>query len=286
MFDGSRSVFWAMASVILVAVGVALVFFLRPVMGDTQLVVERIQGSAVIVADGVESYPQTGDVLPAGAVLSTDDGSVWLRSGPSTQVRVDPSTTVRVVAVGEAGLELDLASGRIQATVRGESGALRVGAFGKQVMATHAEFVLAASEDGHVDLRGISGDTTVSGLRGVHMVSAGETVHGFPSGAAVARATEDLLLDVEWPEPTIENHVRLQGTSAPGVKVEVVAGSRIEVLRADSSGQFGIDLATSRVDEALEVRVDDGFGNGPSSTGTLPAQRDPGVRMGVEYGDR
>lgn len=260
----------------LVAAGWAW-FALRQPADDAVLVLEEVVGDVTIEGQDVRRDAAVRDVLRANDVVSTAaNGQAVLGFGPDSEIRVRPSSSLRVVSVSERdGAVFDLANGTIEATVRPSSGAVRVGSRGRTVESANGSFQVGVVEDllqVHVD----EGSVVLDGVD-VPRADAGQDVLVVDQRGRVTPEAEALLLNVAWPPPTPvpANQVTVVGNTAPGAQVTFQAdGVVLAVVRADNNGTFRADLPLATGGpRTIDVGVVDLLGRTGTSQGMLPPLR-------------
>lgn len=227
--------------------------------GGSRLEVAFVEGAVRRVdALGVEAPAEAGQaLLPRDRIVAGAGGRAVLALGPDSRVTVEESSSLRIVAVDDAGVRLELEGGRVQATIRPGSGPVGISSDGRTVTTTDADFTAVRGDDGTFGVASTRGDLALDGVEGATKVSVGERLVAAPGGAAVVgRASEELLLSVAWPSATRTRAetVAVTGRTEPGATVRVGREGAWTVVKADPRGDF-----TARVplDEGTnDVRVE------------------------------
>jgi hypothetical protein len=229
--------------------------------GAGTLSVETVDG-AVRRVDvlGGEQPAKPGDTLQLRDRLIADAGGrAVLSLGPDARVTVEESSSVRVLAVDEANVRLELEGGKVQATIRPGARSLGIEADGRALTTGDADFTAARSSDGTLGVTTTRGSVAVTGVPGAERLSAGQRLVAAPGGEAfLAPASAELLLNVAWPEATRTRaeRVEVRGKTEPGARVRVGReGAWTEVV-ADATGAFSaqISLADGVNDVSVEAR--------------------------------
>jgi hypothetical protein len=278
----------AVLTALAVSLGLAgtLYFYLGYAEQRVSLGIGPVSGEVTHVREGSSSAAREGErLVPGDAIATGADGSAVLTRGDGVAIRLAHATEVKVGAIDDDVVELELVSGRVRARVRPDGGAVRMGSGGRKVLLTDADIVLAAGPDGTLSAQAERGQASVSGVAGVHTLREGERLHAFGDGASVVSPVPDeLLLEVSWPPPTREAKLSVYGTTEPAAKVEVLSREDVAPVYADERGRFALQLTVPEGDSELVVAVTDAFGKRRVATGRL--RRDtsgPAFRLDLEY---
>ena len=221
----------------------------------------------------------TDDRLKTG-----DDATVVLTAGNDTEIRLAAATDLRVTAVTDDAISVELDGGRVRADVRGGRRSVRV-ASGDRAVRTTDGAVAVAVEDGLFAAEVLRGSATTEGLEGVSQLVAGGRVTALDDGTTTLGAIpDDLLLQVAWPEArrTRDREVVVRGQTAPGASVTLDGRSRV-VVRADGEGWFEATVALKEGAWPVIVEAVDPFG--ARVTDQVVLERDttpPIIRGGAE----
>jgi hypothetical protein len=251
-----------------------------------ELTVIEVHGVVRLEEGGVRRDAAGGERLDADDRLATEAGGrAVLALNGDTRVRVGPSSSVRVRSVGLDGVSLDLEDGAITATVRPESGAVRVGHRGREVLATGGEFAVGVSgEVMQVDAR--SGSVVLSGVDATR-VEAGQQAVVIDRHAEIAPVPKELLLAVAWPdeERTRASEATVAGRTAPGARVVVRGRFGERAGRAGPDGRFNVPVPLEEGDNDVEVIAVDPLGVEARVSGQLLTRdtRGPSFQGGIEY---
>ena len=262
----------------------------RYVAGDrseTELRILEVHG-AVTLDDGTDKHlAASGEALEADDHLATAEASrVVLGLNGGTRIRIKPSSSVRVKAVDLDGVDLELEDGALTATVRPESGAVRVGNGEREVVATRGEFAMGVS-GGVMQVDAREGALILSGVD-VTRVEEGQQATVVDRHAEIASVPAELLLDVAWPAArrTRQELSTLTGTTVPGAKVVARGRFGTRTTLAGVDGTFLIDLPLEEGDNDVKLTAIDPVGRSTEVSGRLQTRdtRAPTLRGGVEYG--
>ena len=276
-----------LALVVLVAMGVALWqytgedgatpdLWLAEVAGDVRL--ERPEAGVAPAARGTVLRPQD-------RITTADDARAVLTLGRDTTVRVGPGSAVQVVGVDETGVSLELEDGALQATVRPESGAVRVGNRGREVVATSGSFEIGVAGD-VLQIAATAGSVSLSGVDATRL-DAGQQVTVVDRHAEVGEIPEELLLDVAWPEPTRTRAetTLVSGVTFAGAVVRLTGAFGSREVRADLEGRFSAELPLIEGENGVAIEAIDPLGRHTTRRGVLPKRdtRGPSFSGGVRY---
>lgn len=278
-----------LACVVVIAMLVALWQYAQGDAPRPELVLTEVGGEVRLVRGHGPIEARSGAVLaPLDRVATGEGGSAVLTLGRDTNIRMGPASTVEVVAVDQTGVSLELENGALQATVRPESGAVRVGNRGRSVVATAGEFEVGVRGE-VLQVSATRGGLSLSGMDATRL-EEGEQATVIDRHADVAEIPEELLLAVVWPESTRTraSTAVVSGRTTPGARVEIRGqGWRREVV-ADAQGEFvAADLPLEEGDDnPVEIVAVDALGRrAPVERGSLGVRdtRGPSFQGGVEY---
>jgi len=202
------------------------------------------------VAGEVTRTDERGAVVPAGpgdslhasaAIRVGAEGHALLVAGEGAQLMLEADTTVRVLAASRRGVQVELDEGRVQATVQPGSRVLGVRAGSRTARTEAGAFRVARDGDGYVRVAAEAGAVSVDGPDGAEALAVGQRLDVDPGGrAAISEAVlEEILLEVQWPEPTPgDTPVPVDGQTTPHAKVAIRGPGGTTELRADASGHF------------------------------------------------
>ena len=247
---------------------------------DGQVSIENVQGNPVEVKVGTALSPE--DLVETSA-----SSRAVLGLGRETRIRLGPESALRVVSVDGDDVRLELEGGALQATVRPDSGAVRVTNGGRSVLATNADFSIVADEELLV-VGSTRGSISLSGVD-VTRVEEGSVATIVDRAAEIGPVPQSLLLNVEWPRVarTRETHTLLTGTTTPGAQVQVEGDLGVRRVRADGSGAFELELPLSEGTNGVRITALDLFGNRADVDGELQTRdtKGPSFSGGVRYGN-
>ncbi|MEM6926487.1 MAG: FecR domain-containing protein [Myxococcota bacterium] len=253
-----------------------------------RLTVAEVTGTATLSRVGADRTLEAreGTALQAADHVRTGEGAeAVLQFGPSTQIRVGPTSSVEVASVDEAGLSLELDEGSVRAIVRPDSGQVRIGNQGRSAATGDGELAVGV-RDGVLQIRAIEGDVSLGGVDRDRLVE-GEQAIVEGGRARVGKVPSSLLLSVVAPDVTrtaSHTHV-VQGQTAPGARVVLKGPGGTERVRADATGHFEVAVELSEGENAAVVEASDVFGTTRRTEVTLPVRdtQGPVVRGDVEY---
>ncbi|MFT4622438.1 MAG: hypothetical protein ACI8PZ_001094 [Myxococcota bacterium] len=277
------------ALVVLVAAAIAIGNYLASGESALELVLERADGAVTVQRHGEQVQAAVGLRLDANDRLSTAaGGGAVLALGSETKIRVGPTSSMQITSVDEDGVRVELEGGRIEATVRPESGSVRVGNRDREVVATNADFRMAV-DGGIVQVETTRGEVLLSGTDET-VVAAGEQATIVDRHAALGPVPEDLLLEVAWPEAerTRASVSVVEGTTAPGAEVTIRGAFDPVVVRADGDGRFQAEVRLGEGDNRVDVVAVDPLGRESEvMAGSLQVRdtRGPRWKGGVSYED-
>lgn len=266
---------WLLGVAVLLVLGSLLYNYVVPAQVPMELRLTEAQGEVSLERpeDGMVD-PEVGTALQASDRIFTGNlGRATLSLGEETHIQVRPASSVEVVDVGEEGVSLELQGGALRATVRPDSGAVRIGNRGREVLAVHGELEVGVRDD-VMQVRALDGTLSLRGTD-VASLEAGEQVLVVEQHASVAPIPEELLLEVEWPataQRTKEETMVLRGTTEPGVEVVIEGpfGSRTATAGAD--GGFAVEVPLAEGPNAASIRAVNALGDTVEVSGALPTR--------------
>lgn len=273
--------------VVVVAMVVAVGRYLSAETVEAELRVLSIEGGVTVTAEAGERDALEGERLAADDQIATSEhGAAVLSVNGGSRIRLGADASVRVRAIDLDGVSLELENGNLTATVRPESGAVRVGNRGRDVVATRGEFAVGVSGDVfQVDAR--RGDLVLSGVD-VTRVEEGQQATVVDRHAEIAAVPPEMLLDVAWPARarTRDDRSVVEGDTAPGARV-VARGAFGEARGvADARGHFRIEVPLVEGDNDVKLEAVDPVGRSTAVQGRLQTRdtTGPTLRGGAEYG--
>lgn len=275
--------------VVLIAAIGTVWMYTREISREADLVIVQVDGEVKLYSPGRSGAGATvGRALAARDRLATgEDARAVLALGAETRIRLGPTSTIQVQAIDDQGVRLELEGGALQATVRPDAGAVRIGSRGREVVATNADFSVGVRDD-VLQVGATRGSVSLAGVDGTR-IEAGSQATIVDRHAEIGPVPEAVLLDVEWPQAarTRDTLTKLRGTTAPGavVRLQGPIGEEV-VVRADHRGVFVAELPLAEGDNAVRIEALDVFGNRAAVDGALQTRDTlgPGFRGGVQYG--
>ena len=223
-----------------VAVVVAIVGYV-----SSYLQTDRVSSELTLVlVEGEVNLKNRGQdqvVAKAGTTLAADDqittheaSRAVLGLGRETRIRLGPTSSVQVKSVDVKGVYLELEHGALEAVVRPESGAVRVGNQGREAQATNGEFAFGV-RDGGIAVSATEGDLMLQGVDEVR-IAAGSAALITGDHAEIGPISDELLLSVVWPEVerTRRGDSMIQGKTSPGAEV-IVSGPLARLRRGQTT---------------------------------------------------
>jgi hypothetical protein len=278
-----------LAAVVVVAMFVALWQYNRRDAPTPELRLTEVEGEVELARPSGPAEARRGTVLqPLDRVATGEGGHAILTLGRDTNIRVGPASSLAVVGVDETGVSLELENGALQATVRPESGAVRVGNRGRSVLATAGEFEVGVLGE-VLQVSATRGGLSLSGIDATRL-EEGQQATVLDRHADVGAIPEELLLAVVWPESTRTRATTasISGRTTPGARVAIRGAGFEVVVVAGADGEFTVaDLPLSEGDSnPVEIEAVDALGRrAPVERGTLGIRdtRGPSFQGGVEY---
>ncbi|MEZ4240855.1 MAG: Ig-like domain-containing protein [Myxococcota bacterium] len=286
-----RAVVGLLTLVVLVAMVVTMWRYLRAEGRHGQLSLAEVAGEVHLERADGQSVPATrGERLVAEDRVSTGAGGrAVLSLGPQTRVRIGPTSSLRVTGVDEAGVSLELEDGALQATVRPESGAVRVSNRDRAILATNGEVAVGISRtsDGDVlQVNAVRGTLALTGLDATQL-EEGQQAVVVDRHAEVGPVPEELLLAVDWPSEarTRAESSTVSGKTQPGARVRLQGAFGVRTVVANADGRFVAQLPLAEGDNPIEVSATDPLGQAATVEGMLQTRdtRGPSFSGGVDY---
>ncbi len=239
--------------------------------------VAHLGGTATEVAAGTALSP--GDQVETGA-----EARATLQLSPGTRIKLGPTSSVAVRSVDREGVQLELEHGLLQATVRPESGAIRVGSRGREVVSTRGEFQVGVNDD-VLRVATQSGEVSLVGVEPPIVIGAGDQVTVVGRAARAEPIPASVVLAVAWPPPDHRTRAETQtveGTTDPGAEVTLEGPFGRRVVRADRTGHFRAEVPLAEGNNALTVVARDLLGREVESRGALPTRDTTGPTVRSE----
>jgi len=220
---------------------------------DGEVLRTDVNGDSQVAAEGSRLF--SNDQLTVGtnghAVISVDE---------QTQLTLEADSSIRVLAVDTRGIRVELEDGRVQARVRPGSPSLNITNRGRAVTSTDADFTVATDNSGTLVAEASHGSLSLQGFDSLTQVSPGERLNAMSGqGAVLGEITEDLLLEVQWPEEELTRltDLPIEGKTAPFAMVEILNHQ----VRAGADGHFHLDVSLEEGRNDVQVLAQDVMGN-------------------------
>jgi FecR protein/Glucodextranase, domain B len=276
-----------LALVVLVAMGSALWRYVEDDGPSAVLRLTDVRGDVKVgrSAEGVVAAEEGLELRRDDRVSTGTDARAVLTLGPSTHIRLGPTSSLEVVEVDASAVSLELQDGRLHATVRPDSGAVRVGNRGRSVVATSGAFDVGVDGD-VMQVSATEGSLSLSGVDATRL-DAGEQATVVERHADVGPASEELLLAVQWPTEarTRAESTLVEGTTRAGARVRLRWEAGEVEVHADQTGRFQASIPLDEGENPLTVDAEDALGNHAADNGELQVRdtTGPAFRGGVEY---
>jgi hypothetical protein len=274
-----------LAVVVALAVGGAAWRYVAAEDPGGRLIVAEITGPVTLAGEGRATAPvERGTVLvPSDELATGPDGRVVLELTPGTRIRLGPSSSVMVKSVERDAVQLELENGQLQATVRPDSGAVRVGSHGRQAVATQGEFSVGVRGD-IMQVAAEKGTVTVTGVDPPTTLAQGQQATVVAQKLETDRIPPSMLLAVEWPQRSRTRAVTqaLTGQTSPGAEVGIDGSFGHRSVRADASGHFAIDLPLAEGDNPVQIHAIDILGRETKVSGALAVRDTTGPTLRSE----
>ena len=221
--------------------------------------VAAVQGSVEFVQEGKVYVLQAGDLLSLQDVIRTGKGARVLLRRKSSELEVRENLEIQLQFIADKQAEFSILGGKgaMSATVQDVESTVRINSD-----ATHAvnvgpsRWVVARSEEGKVAVAVNEGNVQFAAHGHSVLVKAGSesvAAANAPPSEPV-RTSEDLLLDVVWPEETAAHDVaHIQGKTSPSSTVSV---NGHDVL-VNVDGTFKAEVPLKVGNNAVRVQAQD-----------------------------
>lgn len=282
-----RAVLAALLGVVAIAAAIAVGLYNGAGDALTPLTITDMRGQVVLSTEGAERDGEPGMTLSPGDHVKTGaKGRAVLSRDGKAPIRLGRNTSMTLLKVEEDVVELELASGQMRARVRPDVTALRVRSHGATVLATDADFSVAADAQGNVAVEAERGDLGIRGVKSASKLKEGRRLHVFSDGqTSFGRIPEDMLLEVQWPDHRDVEKVMVEGATTPGAMVVVTTDHPLPAVQADPEGNFQVAVELRTGDTEVTVQATDAFGRTQVVDKKLTRlTRDRALRVGVDYG--
>ncbi len=258
-------------------------------LASQRLVLSEVQGGVELKRSDVEVSPaaEAGTQLLAADRLETSaDGRAVLTLGADSHIRVGPSSTLQIVEVTATGVAVELEDGAVRATVRPESGSVRITNRGRAVLATQGEVAVGVRDD-VLQVQAIEGRVALEGMA-LSTLASGRQVTDVGGEMDLAPIPEDLLLEVQWPPAparTRDETGTIEGQAAPGALITMTCPGGVVETTADARGTFTAQVPLREGSNPCEILAMDALGGRRVELGTLQIRdtQGPTLRGGVHY---
>jgi len=256
----------------------AMVVYWRGPSGPQPLSVLEVEGEVTREREEATEPATVGMLLQAGDELRTGrGGAAVIARGSRAPLRLEGSTTVRIEAITDDVVEVQLREGRIRAKVRPDASALRVVQGRRSVLATDAEVRIATEAGRMLSVEPERGEVAVTGVPGAGRVVAGTRLVDLEGrGARILQLSAEPLLDVRWPRPQARDKAIVEGEAEPGSKLELVLGSEVTDVDVGLDGTFSVEVVLPAGETTAMARIVDPMGRTRTQRGTLTRTRDRG----------
>lgn len=231
--------------------------------GGTELTISEVVGAVTVTNGESEQSAKAGIALSADdRIVTGADGRAVLMLGPDTRIRLQQESTMQVTSVTDDEVKLELEGGLLEATVRPNSSAVRVGNSGRELLATDADLRFGVDDDG-LAIEASRGTVAVAGVPGVAQLGPDERVTLSTGEEPVLRPIPDeLLLDVDWPEPKVRGKTAtITGVTEPGATVIVaIVGQPTVQATAAADGSFAAEISLGSGTNVVNVHTVSLFG--------------------------
>lgn len=263
-----------LAALVIAALGYAGYRVLFAEEEGARLEVVEARGDVVRSAPGGSQPLVAGDRLAVDDAVQVGPGSrAVLGVGEGTRLELEAESAVRVLAVEEGGIRVELEQGRVKARVRAGSTPLGLSSRGRAIYARDAELTAAVDGEGALAVDAERGAVRVEGV-GVDAteVQAGQRLVAMPGReAAIGAIPTELLLEVGWPEVgrTRQKDVLVEGRTGAYAEVSVGQGDAWTTVRAGPDGSFRAQVPLEEGPNQLTVRARDALGNTREEEGAV-----------------
>jgi len=252
-------------------IGLILLVIVLAVLGYRGLFGERPAHDLMVVSanrasiQGLTYGDSTG--LEPGQIVGVNDvvktaanGSAALQYGDGAQVMLSEATVMRVLNADATGVQIDLGEGEVTARVRQGAPPLDIVTKSRTIRGSDADFTVMVTRDGGFSTMAQRGQISVLGSEGGQSIRSGVAVHSQKGGALLIEpVTENLLLDVEWPEETRTrlSEVEVSGQTDPYATVTVGTGPEAVRVRSDRDGRFRATVKLREGENEVTLKVRD-----------------------------
>jgi hypothetical protein len=270
-------------TIVLVVLGTGYWGYLQLFSEDTE-----VPGLVVLEVEGLVEFTRgegEGQALEVGTQLSENDqlhvgseGRAVLGIGEGTRLHVDPNSTVQVLGIDGDGIRLELEEGRIQAKVQPGNPSVEIAHGSKTARTELGGFTMSVSGNDDVLVQSQEGVVGLSGFEDLEELAEGHYVHASPGEPIIsADEAKALLLHIQWPGEEVrrEAGIELQGTTLPNARLQALRGDEQIELRADSEGNFQLELELEEGQNTVQFTATDPLGRSTDDQMTLTVDSTP-----------
>jgi len=276
-----------LSAAVLLAAVIAVVRYRTQGAESSVLILRTAEGTVTVsgapigeIADGITI--RENDTLKTGL-----DSRAVVAMGDQSELELGPVASIRVTAIEDNEVSIELDSGAVQAVVRPGSRALRLAHDQREVLTTDATLSMGVGEDGTLMVQASEGRLMVAGVAGLSELEKGQRLTvGSQQDVNVGPIPDDLFLTVHWPGQvrTRKDSAMVIGKTEPESKIRIIGGTEPQVLKADARGHFEAEVSLWEGDNRLQVQVTDILGNENNASATVTRDTTgPNFRGGVKY---
>ena len=276
-----------LSAAVLVAAVIAVVRY-RTQGVDTSVLILRTAEGMVTVSGAPIGEITGGITIRENDTLKTGlDSRAVVAMGDQSELELGPVASIRVTAIEDNEVSIELDSGAVQAVVRPGSRALRLAHDQREVLTTDASLSMGVGADGTLMVQASEGRLMVAGVAGLSELEKGQRLTvGSQQDVNVGPIPDDLFLTVHWPGQvrTRKDSAMVLGKTEPASNIRIIGGTEPQVLKADGRGHFEAEVSLWEGDNRLQVQVTDILGNENNASATVTRDTTgPNFRGGVKY---
>lgn len=200
-----------------------------------ELVVLDAAGQAVRVRAAEGAVPlQVGDALAVDDQLMVGEtGVLRVGIGEGSELSLQANSALRLTAVTDDGVRVELEGGAVSARVRAGAPSLGLRARGRELQLASGEVSAGLADDGRLTVEVLAGELALSGVDGQATLVAGRRLDLADGQAPVAAAITDVL-PLQIAEPSTvgdDGVVSVVAQTQPYAMVELSgAGAAVQVI--------------------------------------------------------
>jgi len=245
-----------------------------------QLVVLDAAGQALRVRAAEGAVPlRAGDALEVEDQLMVGEaGSIRVGIGEGSELTLQANSALRLTAVTDDGLRVELEGGAVSARVRAGAPTLGLRASGRDLRLQAGEVNAGLAEDGRLTVEVLAGELAVDGVEGVTTLGAGRRLDLAQGQTPVeAPLAEALLVEVRAPSVVGDDGtVVVIAHTQPYATVELRGGDATVRVMAGPDGQALLpSVVVPRGGATLELHARDALGREASITHRVEGQTGP-----------